>query len=319
MEMDWSKYTRHARRFENEHKDACTGCGRGFLPGETTHLGRNCQGRLAYVGDCCSSHLSSLIVRHSHTPTLYSQIVNNVVLWRFMDLAKFISMLKEQALYFPRADQFEDPLEGAKGLLKNKRDWDSFYRKFFEKTVRNPPDGIGFDKTDDEVRREVKRLLAQFNDIGNTQQRSTFISCWHENPHESEAMWRLYTTALPFAVAVQTTRDKLYRALHRNPDITIGRVSYLDYESQFANINGCYWNKRKSFEHEREVRAILVDHTAGDVTGKLMPTNLRLLIDHIYVSPVAPAWFRALVVDVTRRYEVRKRIVQSSLNAIPFR
>lgn len=35
------------------------------------------------------------------------------VIWRFQDLAKFISSLKERALYLPRADKFEDQFEGA--------------------------------------------------------------------------------------------------------------------------------------------------------------------------------------------------------------
>ena len=35
------------------------------------------------------------------------------VICRFMDLAKFISLLKERALYLPRADKFEDQSEGA--------------------------------------------------------------------------------------------------------------------------------------------------------------------------------------------------------------
>jgi len=35
------------------------------------------------------------------------------VIWRFPDLAKFISQLKERALFLPRADKFEDQSEGA--------------------------------------------------------------------------------------------------------------------------------------------------------------------------------------------------------------
>ena len=34
------------------------------------------------------------------------------VIWRFLDLAKFISLQKERALYLPRADKFEDQSEG---------------------------------------------------------------------------------------------------------------------------------------------------------------------------------------------------------------
>ena len=34
------------------------------------------------------------------------------VIWRFLDLAKFISLQKERALYLPRPDKFEDQFEG---------------------------------------------------------------------------------------------------------------------------------------------------------------------------------------------------------------
>ncbi len=35
------------------------------------------------------------------------------VIWRFLDLAKFISLQKERALYLTLADKFEDQFEGA--------------------------------------------------------------------------------------------------------------------------------------------------------------------------------------------------------------
>lgn len=35
------------------------------------------------------------------------------VIWRFPNLAKFISLQKERALYLTRADKFEDQFEGA--------------------------------------------------------------------------------------------------------------------------------------------------------------------------------------------------------------
>ena len=35
------------------------------------------------------------------------------VIWRFLDLAKFIALQKQRALYLPRADKYEDQFEGA--------------------------------------------------------------------------------------------------------------------------------------------------------------------------------------------------------------
>lgn len=33
-------------------------------------------------------------------------------LWRYMDFTKFMSLLEDETLVFPRVDQFEDPYEG---------------------------------------------------------------------------------------------------------------------------------------------------------------------------------------------------------------
>ena len=35
------------------------------------------------------------------------------MIWRYKDLAKFVSMLQTSSLYFPRADLLDDPHEGA--------------------------------------------------------------------------------------------------------------------------------------------------------------------------------------------------------------
>ena len=34
-------------------------------------------------------------------------------LWRYMDFAKFVSLLESRALFFVRADKLDDPFEGA--------------------------------------------------------------------------------------------------------------------------------------------------------------------------------------------------------------
>ena len=40
-------------------------------------------------------------------------IDGSLIIWRFLDLAKYISLLKERALYLTQADKFEDQFEGA--------------------------------------------------------------------------------------------------------------------------------------------------------------------------------------------------------------
>ena len=134
------------------------------------------------------------------------------------------TLINSKTLFFSRADKFEDPFEGAKGLKKNKKKWDKHYLDFFEQAYKNPPVGVDFNKSDSEIKKEAKRLLSQLDSGGMHDQKRTFINCWHENDFESEAMWKLYTKNMSEGIAIQTTYHRLYKALKKNPSISIGRV-----------------------------------------------------------------------------------------------
>jgi len=158
-------------------------------------------------------------------------------------------MLLTKGLYFARADCFQDTFEGAKGLKKNKEKWDEFYLDFFRDSIKNPPEGYEFKDSDEEAEKQAKRLLEDLERGGEISKKRTFISCWHENECESEAMWRLYSSFLDNALAIRTSYNSLYHALGRNPSIKIGRVKYIDFQKRYAGVNNSFWRKRKSFEH----------------------------------------------------------------------
>ncbi|MEJ7829907.1 MAG: hypothetical protein WKF91_16990 [Segetibacter sp.] len=312
------KHAAGTRRFIEEHHDNCTECGKQFKSGDTTHLGHTNLRKLVYVGDCCSKGLKETIIRHSYQKRLYQIPEDNSVLWRFMDFTKFVSLLKTKSLFFTRADKFQDPFEGAKGLLKNKSKWDRHYKEFFIEAIKTVPGGEGLNKPEKELLKEAKRLLSQLNSVGERQVKETFINCWYENKYESEAMWKLYTSSLDQGIAIKTTYKRLYKGLYRSPDIHIGRVNYIDFASSFAGINDSFWYKRKSFEHEREVRAVLKDFRATEELGKLISVNMSILIEKVYLSPTSQSWFKELVKDVMSKYELNKRIEVSDMTAKPF-
>jgi hypothetical protein len=307
------------RRFVKERHDSCTICSRAFSPGDRNHLGRDKYRKTQYVGDCCSSKLISTVIRHIHQPRAYQIPNNDAILWRFLDFTKFVSMLKERTLFFTRADQFADPFEGAKGLLKNKHTWDAFYLGFFAGAISNPPEGMVCEKSADEIAVDAKRLLNDMDRGGQRDMETTYINCWHENSYESEAMWKLYTSAQDQGIAIRTTFDRLYRSLGRNPDIDIGRVSYIDFENRFVGINESFWYKRRSFEHEREVRAIVRSRNQESGLGIHQPTDLTKLVSRVHVSPMSPRWFKDLDIDVMKIYGLKKRVFASEMLVVPFR
>lgn len=86
------------------------------------------------------------------------------------------------------------------------------------------------------------------------------INCWHMNEHESAAMWKLYLKSNE-GIAVQSSYNKLRDCIIDDEQVLVGMVKYLDYEAEHidpGNILSAFVYKRKSFEHEREVRALVI-------------------------------------------------------------
>src|SRR5262249_52953837 len=106
-----------------------------------------------------------------------------------------------------------------------------------------------------------------------------FLNCWHMNEYESAAMWKVYLRSNE-GVAIQSTFGRLISCLGRERrfSIYIGRVAYIDYRTGVIPESSEYepfLHKRKSFEYEREVRALIdissneapISAAGGDVNG----------------------------------------------------
>lgn len=312
-----NRFSFELRQLQNEHHDSCTACGYVFNEADTAHLGYTSIGAPAYVCGKCSTGLGELASRQYFMKRPFEVPHENAVIWRYMDFTKFVSLLSSNALYFSRADQFDDIYEGAKGLKTNKAKWDSHYLEFFRSAIRNPPDGYEQTLDDGQIEEQAQRLVRDLETGGQHSRTHTFINCWHENEHESEAMWRLYSVFLPNALVLRSTYGRLYRSLGRDPSIRIGRVQYLDMTTTYAGVNDAFWRKRKSFEHEREIRTLIARFNASGV-GTLVPCDLSELIVEIVLSPKAPAWFASLVSDVSAKYGISAPVIGSRLNDEPF-
>ena len=235
---------------------------------------------------------------------VFTPLSSDAILWRYMDFTKFVSLLEKQALFFPRADKLGDPFEGS--LTKvNEALRPTLYK--------------------DKIPEEHLRTMTQFM---QELPRWTLINCWHENAHESEAMWRLYARETD-GIAIKTDFDSFKNSFTCSEDIYIGSVNYVDYDSHFipeGNTFYAYLHKRKSFEHEREIRAIVqelpTDEQGVDRSrdicdiGKYYEVDLSVLIGKVgkvVVAPFAPDWFLELVKSITVRYNFEFPVVKSTL------
>lgn len=105
---------------------------------------------------------------------------------------------------------------------------------------------------------------------------------------------------------------------------------YIDYETQWMPENNIMWpyvHKRKSFEHERELRALIQDLPGNDgrifvglpnlVPGRLVSISPEKLIENVYVAPDAPSWFAELVKKITLQFGYSFEVKQSILSKTP--
>jgi hypothetical protein len=84
--------------------------------------------------------------------------------------------------------------------------------------------------------------------------------------------------------------------------------------------------KRRSFEHERELRAVVEDQshegfkrpTRFPSGSDYVPVKLRKLIKEILVAPQSPAWFAETVISVVKRYGFDFSVRHSDLIDTPW-
>jgi hypothetical protein len=206
-------------------------------------------------------------------------------IWRYMDFAKFVSLLDRSALWFAHARTFEDP-------------YDSLYNIEAQKRLLNqwgvPADAIKVAET----------FRDQFG-----------ISCWNISQYESAALWKMYMSGKE-GVAITSTFGRL-RDCFANYQHTVyaGQVVYIAPEAAVPMDNALrlFFHKRNSFEHEHEVRAIAKNGTGNIEQGFLVPVDLSSLITRVVVSPSSAEWFQGAVESVTHKYGLQVPVTKSNL------
>ena len=222
-------------------------------------------------------------------------------IWRFMDFTKFVSLLEESALFFATLSTFTDPLEG-------------YLSKPTVEKISLVPEGLS-----DEDRRRWELAVRSHVHFYRCGREYVLVSCWHLNEYESAAMWGLHVKRGE-GVAVRSTIGRMKRAFEAESEVVyIGKVNYVDYaeeEVPTGNILYLPQHKRKSFEHEHELRAMIC--AVGEATsGKLVMVDLNELVERVFVAPNSPVWVHQLVKKVLLRYRLDAEVVHSALEEKP--
>jgi hypothetical protein len=228
----------------------------------------------------------------------------SIKVWRYLDLPKFLWLIEKRKLYLTRLDLLNDPHEG------------STPRRVAEMR--------------DEFLREqgAEKIVGQISEINRLTRQSVFVSCWQYGSTESEAMWRLYCPN-DQGVAIQTTYKKLVDSIDEYPQLYIGGVTYIDYETEgFPTGNMFYpvMHKRVSFAHEQEVRIVKTDSLYWGIGNPKVPPlgisvdwNPATCIESVYVNPYAAEYYYEVVCSIVEHFipELRERIFWSSMRAEP--
>ena len=232
----------------------------------------------------------------------------NTNIWRYMDFTKFISLLNSGSLHLTRCDQFDDTI-------------DEFV----------PPNEVNTDLERETLADRQSLSKTQTSTTSDTfrklQKRYVFINCWHIHEGESIALWRRYTRTNE-AIAIQTRFSKLREALPAN--YYIGQVNYVDSQAYKRCRNERLYpimHKRKSFEHERELRVCYVDtyefsqhmknpedYHLSDKTRlvETIPVDVQSLVETVRVAPGAPSWLVELVKDSLILFGYRLPVSQAN-------
>ena len=216
---------------------------------------------------------------------------DDVKIWKYLDLSKFLGLLLSQKLFMSRSDKFEDQYEG------------TFSEPSFDeinKLARDNPNFLNFYKTHRE---------------------KVVISSWHINEYESFAMWQIFTQNSE-GLAIQSTLGRLKNALvcESEHEQYIGEVNYIDYKKEYIPFDNLFFPflfKRKSFQYEGEIR-IITDTTNTNLKiyeGIKIDINVKSLIEKIYIHPKSENWYKNLVIELVQKLGFEIEIEKSDLES----
>jgi hypothetical protein len=250
-------------------------------------------------------------------PFIVAGVYDDLHVWRYLNLAKYVSMLSTSSLYFsPLESMTDDPREGTLSTPT---------RQAMKQALQQQLEDAGLDGSIAD-----KSAESQTDDYEKTIRKWVFVNCWSAHEGESAALWKIY--AGDFGLAVRTTAGHLKNAT-ASSSAQLGFVTYTNYKNKVfrfgnANIFTPALHKRREFNYETEVRALILGPRASTQSlavpdlassqpeaehGLLVPVDLRQLVQGITISPTSPRWFLDTVRDLTKRYGFDWSVNYSSL------
>lgn len=224
---------------------------------------------------------------------------DDVVLWRYMSLSKFLSLLQMESLYFAAVSSFEDRYEG----------------QFTEDDLERAGPMTLSDVEIDGVR--LYQGIRPVMEVASQLRGRAVLNCWTIHEHEQDLLWTRYDAK----VAVKTTWASLRAALLSSPREVIGSKVTYSATGKFDAFVREWWadsvlfTKRAQFQSECEFRLAMIDwqrRTPWD--GVSVPIDLKTLIAEVRLCPATPPWEATAIAETMRRFEVKAPLLSSSID-----
>lgn len=223
-------------------------------------------------------------------------------LMRYMDLPKFIDLIRTSRLYFSSAVHFDDILEGT--LPESIRKASVVHNKDHD----NAEQSLGYEELciqDFEYR----------NKIHNN------ICCWTIGNKDNMALWKIYGGS-NCSVAISTNLEKVIESAFNWLDhgaVILKKVKYINHAGSipdgiYSIDRNIFGYKHEAYSFENELRIVI---TRGGLTKPAsirLPIDLKYVISKINVAPEAGGWFYDLVVDLVEKYNLSIPVVKSDLS-----
>lgn len=230
----------------------------------------------------------------------------NTRIWRYINYAKFMSLLQKGKLFFPKAIDLPDPFEGA-----------TTEANIASRQIDHP-----------HIPKDMYKVSMKHMEVIKN---SIYVNSWNINEDEANLMWASYLKQ-DFGIAIQSTYKRLRNCFQNNSNLKVRmlKIKYIDFKvEKFSEWKGYLYfaHKRKIYKYENELRAmaLLMPHKRHEIpkedftiSGIYVPVNLDTLIEKIVVlSPKKELWYVDLVKSIICEYNLKKKVGKSSLDEVP--
>ena len=218
------------------------------------------------------------------------------VIWRYLSLAQFLNILKNQTLHFTRIDRHPDSLLDIETQV-----------------ALNAFAGISAEST-----RRAFNLM-------KSAQSAVFTNSWYENNFDAHLCWEIHGGN--YEVAIRTTVNTLKKTLSpASQKIYMSSVQYIDFASvpmPTGNVFLPALHKPHELRNEKEVRLVLLQtggqsvFSPGPEQGVDVSIEAASMIKGVRVTPRSASRLRGLVRSIADHYSLNFESNNSAAESKP--